>query len=90
MLLKDDKKGLVTIIMKRMKGMSPDMSPSFDKSEKSIKAPTKDGAETDYDIAMESSAKSMMEALKSNDPKSFSKSLKSFIELCCDYDDKEM
>ena len=88
MLLKDNKKGLVTVIMKRMKGMSPDMTPSFDRSEKAM-TNQKDGAEQDYEMAMESASKSMIDAIKSGDAKSFSSSLKSFIELCedCEGDD---
>lgn len=82
MLLKDNKKGLVTIIMKRMQGMSPDTTPSFSKSEKPMKAKQVDGAEQDSSMALESSAKSMMQALKADDASSFAKSLKSFIKMC--------
>lgn len=83
MLLKDNKKGLVTLIMKRMKGGSEDMSPSFGKAE-SVKL--KDGAEQDNSIGLDSAASEMMEAIKSGDPKSFKNSLLSFIEMCKDED----
>lgn len=87
MLLKDDKKGLVTIIMKKMKGSS-DMSPSF-LSEKAERVPMKDGAEQDGDIAYESCCEDMISAFKEGNSKKLASSLRSFITMVMDEQDVE-
>jgi len=86
MLLKDNKKGLVTIIMKRMKGGSSDMSPDFKKEHASV-APRKNGAEQDDSVALSSAAEEMISAIKSDDASKFTSALKSFIEMCEDKDE---
>ena len=79
MLLKGDKKGLVSVIMKKMKGHG-DMSPSF-QSESMNKAPTVDGAEQDNSSAYDNCCNDMMSALKSGDSKQFQSSIKSLISM---------
>ena len=84
MILKDDKKGLVTLIMKRMKGSHRDMSPSYHEYEHAEEAPTKDGAEQDNSMALESASEDMMEAIKNSDASLFKSALMSFIEMSRD------
>jgi hypothetical protein len=79
MMLKGDKKGLVTIIMKKMKGHG-DMSPSF-KSESAQQAKTQDGVEQDQSSAEDKCCSEMIQALKSGDSKQLKSSLKSFIQM---------
>lgn len=79
MMLKGDKKGLVTIIMKRMKGHG-DMSPSF-ASEEAKLAKQKNGIEQDYSSAEDKCCDNMMQAMKSGDAMQFKSSLKSLISM---------
>ena len=89
MLLKDDKKGLVTIIMKKMKGHG-DMSPSFASSQESMEEKnTKDGAETDYEQGYEACCSDMISAFKEGDSSKLKRSLKSFISMVLDEEDSE-
>lgn len=81
MLLKDDKKGLVTIIMKRMKGGDNNMSPSFSSDERSEEMTMEDGAEQDNEVALNSCAEDMMNAIKSGNTQKLKTSLKSFMEM---------
>jgi len=82
MLLKDNKKGLVTLIMKRMKG-GGDMSPSFG-SEMPEKSKMKDGAEMDNETGYDACCEGMIEAVKSGDSKKFKSQLKSFVSMMMD------
>jgi hypothetical protein len=85
MLLKGDKKGLVSVIMKKMKGHG-DMSPSFE-SETMKKAPTVDGVEQDSSSAHDNCCNDMMSAIKSGDSKQFQSSLKSLISMMLEEND---
>lgn len=87
MLLKDDKKGLVTIIMKKMKGHG-DMSPSFS-SEMPQEQKMKDGAYQDNDSGYDYCCQDMMEAFKSGDSQKLKKSLKSFISMVLDEEESQ-
>lgn len=82
MLLKDDKKGLVTVIMKKMKG-AQDMSPSFS-SEYSEPTKMVDGAEQDNEAAYNACCDDMMSAFKEGDSAKLKRSLKSFISMVLD------
>lgn len=86
MLLKDDKKGLVTIIMKKMKehSIAPSMS-----SEQAMEKPMLDGAEQDYEAGHDACCEDMMKAFKSGDSRLLKKSLKSFISMVLDERDLE-
>ena len=81
-LLKDDKKKLVTFVMKRMKG-SEDMSPNFG-NETAEPVHMKDGAEQDCEAGYEACVTDMMSAFKENDKSKFKSSLKSFISMVMD------
>jgi hypothetical protein len=85
MLLKDDKKGLVTIIMKRMKGHG-DMSPSFASEAQEVK--TSEGAEQDYESGYDSCCNEMISAFKSGDSQKLKNSLRSFISMVIDEQDE--
>jgi hypothetical protein len=85
MLLKGDKKGLVSVIMKKMKGHG-DMSPSF-QSESVKQAPTVDGAEQDSSAAHDKCCNDIMSAVKSGDSQQFKSSLKSLISMMLEESD---
>jgi len=88
MLMKDNKKKLVTVIMNRMKG-SPKMEPSFS-SETPQPKKMVDGAEQDNDIAYDTCCEDMMSAIKTGDSRRFKNSLKSFVSMMIDeYEDAE-
>ncbi len=74
MLLKDNKKGLVTIIMKRMK--SPNME-----SESCNHVPMENGAEQDNSDGLNAAAESMISAIHSKDARSLKSALQSFISM---------
>ena len=86
MLLKDNKKGLVTLIMKKMKGGDHDLSPSFS-SETAEPKKLVDGAEQDCSIAVESAAEELLGALESKDPKAVVRAFKSLFILMEDLED---
>ena len=87
MLLKDDKKGLVTIIMKKMRGHG-DMSPSFS-SEEAKESPMKDGAYQDNESGYDSCCNDMMSAFKEGDSQKLKRSLKSFISMVLDEENED-
>ena len=82
MLLKDNKKGLVTLIMKRMNGAG-DLTPSF-LSEKPEEVKMVDGAEQDCERGYEACAEEVLSALKESSPKRLKNALKSFITMAID------
>jgi hypothetical protein len=82
MLLTDNKKGLVTLIMKKMKGAG-DLTPSF-LSEKPEEVKMVDGAEQDNDRGYEACCEDMISAFKESNPKRLKNALKSFITMVID------
>lgn len=87
MLLKDRRKGLTTLIMKKMKGYENNMSPSM---EYASDAKMKDGAEQDNTIALDSAAEEVMQAMKDGNAKEMKNALKSFIMMVVDeYEENE-
>lgn len=82
MLLKDDKKRMVTIILKRLKG-SDDFDTMRSSNEEYSEAPiSKDGAELDNTDALSTASEKAMEAIESKDAKSFKNAIKEMISLC--------
>lgn len=89
MMLKGDKKGLATIIIKKMKGHG-DMSPSFNSKKESMEETKfKDGAEQDYSSAEDKCCNDMMSALKSGNSQQFKSSLKSLISMMLEENEDE-
>lgn len=82
MLLKDDKKKLVTLIMKSSK-KGEDMNHPI-MSEKVEEAPMKDGAEQDYEYGYDACCDDMIEAFKAGDSRKLKESLKSFMSMMMD------
>ncbi len=74
MLLKNNKKGLVTIIMKRMK--SPNME-----QDSCEEAPMENGAEQDNSDAMKAASESLINAVHSRDASAVQSSLRSLISM---------
>lgn len=72
MLMKDDKKKSVSLIMGKLMGDKPEVS----------EAPSENGAEQDDSVAVETAAEEMMSAIESKNPKAFVEAFKSLIELC--------
>lgn len=86
MLLKDDKKkGLVTVIMKRMKGHG-DMSPSLPSGESEIRKSV-EGAEKDYEHGYDACCEDMISAVQQGDAKKLKAALKSFYMMMEDEED---
>jgi hypothetical protein len=79
-MLKGDKKGLATIIIKKLKGHG-DMSPSFSSSESMENVKMKNGAEQDNSSAEDKCCNDMMSALESGNSQQFKSSLKSLISM---------
>lgn len=75
MLLKDDKKGLVTVIMKKMS----------DGKEKTIEPSS---IEKDNSIAMEHCAQKALSAIESKNAKALKSALIEFFNLCEEEEDK--
>lgn len=71
MLLKDNKKNLVTVIMKKMTEPKPEME-SYNAAK---------GAELDNSSACDACAEKMLKAIQSKNPKMLSSALKEFFEL---------
>ena len=70
MLMSDDKKKQVTLIMKKLKG-----------AESVEEAPVVDGAEQDDSIAVDTAAEELIAAVESKSPKAVVQAIKSLIEL---------
>lgn len=91
MLLKDDKKKLVTMILSRPRYKSEEscehMDPSKDMEYSEKKE--KDGAFLDKDMAYESIAKDMMECIKSGDTKKFKQCLYDFVSMVAEDQDDD-
>jgi hypothetical protein len=75
MLLSDNKKGLSTIIVKRVNG-----------SESYENKPEHEGAEQDYSDGIRAASEEILSAIKSNDAKALQVALKSFMSMCEDED----
>lgn len=88
MLLKDDKKRMVTLILRKLKG-SDDYDRMKDYNDDKIsEVPMKEGAEQDSSDALTALSQEAISALKSDDPKGFAMNLKEMIRLCMEeYDD---
>jgi hypothetical protein len=72
MLLKDDKKKSVGLIMTKLMGDKPEMQ----------EAPMKDGAEQDDSMAVDTAAEELIQAIESKSPKAVVQAIKSLMELC--------
>lgn len=72
MLMKDDPRNQVALIMGKLKG---------GKSETS-EAPTEDGAVQDDSVAVDTAAEELMAAINSKSPKAVVEAFKSLLELC--------
>ncbi len=84
MLLKDNKKGLVTIIMKRMK--SPNMESGYESCEE---APMEDGAQQDNSDAMKAASESLISAVHAKDAVRLQSALRSLISMIEDESESE-
>ena len=83
MLMKDDKRKAVTMIMGKLKGETHPDNLKPKESEYMDKAPTNEmGDEMDASIGLDSAAEEMMSAMESKDAKAFSAALKSFLQMC--------
>lgn len=72
MLMKDDKKKSVSLIMGKLMGDKPEVS----------EAPTKDGVEQDDSVALDTAAEELLSAIESKSPKGIVAAIKSMIEMC--------
>lgn len=83
MLMKDDKKKAVTLIMGKMLG----------KPEETQEAPSKDGTEQDDSVAVDTAAEELISAIEAKSPKGVVMAIKSLMELCQqeseDYEESE-
>ena len=70
MLMKDDKKKSVSLIMGKLMGDKPQPAPS------------EDGVEQDDSVAVDTAAEELMSAIKSDSPKAVVQAFKSLLELC--------
>ncbi|MBV6514143.1 MAG: hypothetical protein FMNOHCHN_03733 [Ignavibacteriaceae bacterium] len=77
--MKDDKNKMAGLIIAKMKEGKPEMESS----------PKRDGDETDDSQAYMAVADEIMMAIEQKDPKLLIESLKSFMEMCEDYDSEE-
>lgn len=84
MLLKDNKKSLVTVIIDKMRNKGHNMDPEFDQ----MTAPN--DLETDYEQGYDACCNDMIEAFHQKDHKKLKESLKSFISMIMDEENKEM
>lgn len=76
MLMKDPKKSFALLIAS--KGKMPENA-----------QPSEHGAEADNSIGEESAAEEIMNAVHAKDPKSLAAALKSFIQMCENYEEQE-
>lgn len=88
MFFKDDRKGLATLIMKKMSGHG-DLKPNFGSSNHSEAKATEDGVEQDYETGYDACCNDMMSAFKSGDASKLKSSLKSFISMVLDEEEKQ-
>lgn len=72
MLMKDDPKKSVSIIMGKLMG----------KETEPKEAPTQDGVEQDDSMAVDTAAEELMKAIEMKSPKAFVEAFKSLMELC--------
>jgi len=79
MLLKDNKKNRVTIIMKKLQGGS-DSSPSFSK-DSMYSAPMPEGAQVETTHAEDACCEDMISAFEMKDAKKLKAALKSFVQM---------
>jgi hypothetical protein len=81
MLMKDDKKHSVSVIMGKLMG---------DKKEGEMeKAPTKEGVEQDDSVATDVAAEELLQAIEQKSPKGIVAAIKSLIELCSEEYDEQ-
>lgn len=78
MLMKDNKKSIVTLIANKAKGPShmDNLKPDFDS------APEKDGAVQDDSVAVNSAAEELLSAIESKSAKGIAEAFKSLMQLC--------
>lgn len=74
MLMQDDKKKMISLIVKRASDKKDGSAPAESVDE----APSKDGAELDSSIGMESAAEELMNA---KDPKEYLAAFKSLMQM---------
>lgn len=72
MLMKDDKKKSVSLIMDKLMNKKPELT----------EAPMVDGAEQDDSVAVNTAAEELMSAIESKSPQAFVSAFKSLMELC--------
>jgi hypothetical protein len=88
MFFKDDRKGLATLIMKKMSGHG-DLKPNFGSSEHSEVKKSVEGVEQDYESGYDACCSDMMSAFKSDNPSKLKSALKSFISMVLDEEEKQ-
>lgn len=86
MLLKDDsrKKGVVALILKKMKGGDSYDSMKSDNeglSEQMMHKPMHEGAEQDYNMGYDACCEEMLAGFEQKDPKRLKMGLKSFVKM---------
>lgn len=72
MLMKDDKKKSVSLIMGKLMGDKPEVS----------EAPTEDGVEQDDSVAVDTAAEELLAAIEAKSAKGIVQAIKSLIEMC--------
>ena len=78
MLMKDNKKSAITLIVNKAKGPNhlDNMKPEFEK------APMKDGAEQDSSIPEDSAAEELLQAIEQKSPKAIVEAFKALMGIC--------
>ena len=75
MIMHDDKKKMVAMIIKKISGEDTEM----------LKSPTNEmGDEVNFEMGFESAAESMMNAIEKKDKRSFLHALRAFISMALD------
>jgi len=80
MLLKDDKKAAITLIMNRLKDGSSKMAPKQEHDDQDVK---------DIDMALQSSAEEILNAIGAKSAKRLKTALCSFFTMLDQYEDEE-
>lgn len=87
-LLKDDRRGLGAIIIRKMRGLPSNLEPTFPESP-SEESMFMQESESDVSMALASASREMMESLKMDDAQKFQTALSNFIQIMSDKKDKE-
>ena len=98
MILKAGKRGIVTVIMNKMKGpgsLKPSLGSGTSEEGPSLPMPmskpkSTDGTDMDNDIAYRSCCENMLGAIKAEDSQRLKSAMKSFVSMMMDeYDSKK-